>query len=334
MMALESIFREKLIPWAQDNLDRRLIVAQSEMDKEDLPFGAELTYKKIAGRRVLVRTRSEGQQKIVKALWPEEGLHETYSPKLICVLKGRTDYRAGDYIITCGEGRFILQPPFIPNTTGGQPHLEGQNRKRGACDLLQLILMRDHINCTACSSSGERHWQNERCFITDPLAVELFRLFMREAEERNAENETLLNHILPTSFLLMWREIRAGQLTSSTPPNRHAKSTFSDEVLQEIHQYIRANLKESLTIERVAQAMYMSPSQFTRYLRQRAGKSFVEILTEHRIEEAKRLLRETEWSVAAIARHIGLKSSTYFIRLFAAETGYSPHNYRRQGKLP
>lgn len=329
MTALEAIFREKLIPWAQDNFDRRLIIAEAKMDREKLPFGAELTYKKIAGRRVLVRTRSEGQQKIVKALWPEEGLHETYPPKLICVLKGRADYRAGDYIITCGEGHFILQPPFIPNTTGGQPHLEGENRKRGSCDLLQLILMRDHINCTVCSSFGEKHWQSGRCFITDPLAVGLFRLFMREAEERSAENKILLNHILPTSFLLMWREIRAGQLASSSTPNRHAKSTFSDEVLQEIHRYIRANLKESLTIERVAQAMYMSPSQFTRYLRQRAGKSFVEILTEHRIEEAKRLLRETEWSVAAIAVQIGFKSGPYFTTFFTKNVGIPPSQYRQ-----
>lgn len=332
MPSLVKIFQQKLIPWAEHDLEQRLIIARPEMSKRDIPFGAELTHAKIPGKRVLVRTREEGAQKVVRAYWPEAGLHEVYTPKLVCVLKGRTDYRAGDYIISCNEGHFILLPPFVANTTGRQSHLEGESRKYGSCDILQLILMQDHINCTACSSRGAEHWGTERYLISRKQVLDFFRLFIEEAQNPQIGSEMLLNHVLVTALTLVWREIVSGRYDKS---RSHApESTLeSSRSIEQLRDHIISNLSQSPTIEKVAQAMYMSPSQFTRYVRERTGCSFVEILTELRIEESKRLLRETDWSIAAIARHIGLRSDTYFMGFFKKQTSLSPTEYRSKEKI-
>jgi AraC-like DNA-binding protein len=330
MSELPASFWEMLIHWAERDLEQRLVVARPEMSQAEMPPGVELSRKEIVGKRVLVRTRDNGPQKVVKARWPEAGLHETYSPKLICVLKGMADYRAGEYIITCGEGHFIVLPPLIPNTTGNQSHLEGERKRTGSCGLLQLILMRDHIIGTLCLSRGEMHREDKMHLISHALTVDLFRLFLEEA--RQGERTELLRHLLTTSFALMRRDVKEnpGQVRVPLSLKMDARSTTAEDTLQQIYAYIRANLDQSPTIGKVAQAMHMSPSQFTRYVRRKTGKSFVQVLTEFRLEEAKRLLSQTEWSIEAVAKQVGLRSLPYFFKFFAENTGCSPGRYREE----
>ena len=86
MSSLIPIFRDKLIPWAQNGLEQRLIVARPMMKKTPVPYGVELAKKKIPGKRVLVRTHDDGTHKIILARWPDADLHELGAPKLVCVL--------------------------------------------------------------------------------------------------------------------------------------------------------------------------------------------------------------------------------------------------------
>lgn len=328
MSSLSAVFAEKLIPWSQNDLEQRLIVARSVMKKSSVPYGVELTKKKIPGKRVLVRTHDEGSHKIVLARWPEAGLHELGVPKLVCVLKGVTDYQAGEYVITCGEGHFILLPPRTPNTAGSRSHLEGEHRKNGSCDLLQLIVLRDEIHCSVCSSHGEEHRDDfsADCIVPQPQAVYLFNLFMEEASANQYGSDLLRSQLLSSALVLLLREINAGR--HARIPRPAPESTFDGGPTQQIRDYIKTHLRQPLTIEKAAQHMYMSPSQFTRYVRRETGQSFVEILTEYRIETAKLLLRERDWSIAAVARHVGIQSPNYFITLFGRHVGCPPGEYR------
>lgn len=323
MTALASVFRDKLIPWSQDELDHRLVVAQPVMSKAALPYGVDLTRKKIPGKRELVRTRDDGPQKAVLARWPEAEMHEIYAPKLVCVIKGHTDFRAGNYVISCNEGHFILLPPFLPNLWGGRSHLEGENRRHGSCELLQLILYRDRLGCSNSLSRGEQIFDRGKCAFDAPHILQLFRLFIEEAQQAGMLCAPLLTSTL--TFLL--REINSGHYEESRldPLNRNPQNS----TIEQTRTYIKTHLRQSLTIEQVAQAMYMSPSQFTRFIRKETGHSFAEILCEYRIAEAKVLLRDSSWTVAAISRQIGLKSTSYFISLFIKHVGCSPDQYRR-----
>jgi len=248
------------------------------------------------------------------------------------VLKGVTDYQVGEHVITCSEGHFILLPPRTPNTIGGRSHLEGEHRKNGSCDLLQLIIFRDNIKCDTCHSQGTEHWDDlgVNCTVQHLQAINLFNLFMEEALNAQDGSNLLCEQLLSSVFVFLSREIKAGRQQKETCIV--SKSTFDGGSVQQIRDYIKTHLYQSLTIEKMARQMYMSPAQFTRFVRRETGQSFVEILTEYRIEETKRLLRETDWSIAAIARHVGFKSSNYFITLFGRRVGCSPGEYRNSSK--
>ncbi|MBQ8605765.1 MAG: helix-turn-helix transcriptional regulator, partial [Clostridia bacterium] len=49
-----------------------------------------------------------------------------------------------------------------------------------------------------------------------------------------------------------------------------------------------------------------------------------------KVEEAERLLRETELSVAQVAQELGFSDSKYFNTIFKKQTGITPAVYRKE----
>jgi two-component system response regulator YesN len=73
----------------------------------------------------------------------------------------------------------------------------------------------------------------------------------------------------------------------------------------------------------------MSKSNFTQHFRSDTGESFIDFLTRCRLEEAKNLLRESDWSIARISAYVGLRSPSYFGEVFARETNMTPTRFRQ-----
>jgi len=329
VISWQELFRDKLIPWAENNLEQRLLVARPMIKRANLPNGFELRQNKFIGKRVPVRDRRNTGYRLYYAEWPEDHLHELTAPKLICVTKGITDYVAGKYVITCGEGHFILLPAFTPNAADDyRPSLEGERRKNGYCEQLQILLGRDSIACmfSMHTPKGIQHLEGISCSIGDARAMRLFQDFIDLAQESEHRYPQLQQHLLASFFWALFHEIEAGHEFYSTFKNH--RMSQPEQTVDELRNYIKANLRHQLTIEKVAQHLYMSPRHFTRYLRREAGQSFLEMLTACRLEESKRFLAETHWTIEGIAWMVGFKSADYFNTFFSKHLGCSPGAYR------
>ena len=79
--------------------------------------------------------------------------------------------------------------------------------------------------------------------------------------------------------------------------------------------------------------MHLSRTQFVRRMREETGQTFVEFLTDYRIKEAKTLLRESDWTISAIAGFLGFKTPSYFRTVFLRQTGQTASAYRIQNRL-
>lgn len=95
--------------------------------------------------------------------------------------------------------------------------------------------------------------------------------------------------------------------------------------------YIRRHFRESITLADVAAHVAVHPTHLSRLLAAQLGKSYLDILTECRMEEAKRLLRTTQDKVYEVGDAVGYHKSTYFIDLFRRHTGMTPQQYRDHG---
>jgi len=87
---------------------------------------------------------------------------------------------------------------------------------------------------------------------------------------------------------------------------------------------------ESLSLSLVAEKIGMSPNYLSAIFSQNMQKTFIEYVTEKRIEKARKLLRQTDKSSGEIARLVGYKDAHYFSFVFKKLQGCSPREYRAE----
>jgi AraC-like DNA-binding protein len=96
-----------------------------------------------------------------------------------------------------------------------------------------------------------------------------------------------------------------------------------------IKAYAAENLSGDLSLDRVGDAVAVSPGYMGKIFKEETGRNYVSYITEIRLAEAARLLSETRESVQEIGRRVGINTPAYFIRLFRGRYGQTPLDYRR-----
>jgi AraC-like DNA-binding protein len=309
------------------------IVARPEMDAATLPPGVTLSQRKLKGKRVIVRNqRKHAGQRVQVADWPDDNLHEIALPKMACIVSGEADYLLGNYCLHCPAGHFILIPPRMPHQCLG-PFLQGDRLRSGTCSILHAYAYSHGAFVWTSTSRDGQHTNNfdENYLIPNETAVTAFNAMMEEAVEFTTEFEDVCNGFLSAFFSIIAREIEAGRYMQSGPRLSDETAVSAGESFaDQIKEYLYANCYKPLKLADTAAHFYMSTALFTRRVRRETGVTFVELLTAARIERAKELLRETDWTFAAIATLCSFKSPSYFLHLFHQRVGCTPIEYRRQ----
>jgi AraC-like DNA-binding protein len=97
---------------------------------------------------------------------------------------------------------------------------------------------------------------------------------------------------------------------------------------------IHARPAEEWTVERLAREVAMSRSAFAARFAQLVGMPPLQYLTQWRMTEAARRLREEDASVAAVAEQVGYANAAAFMKAFARVHGVGPGTYRRSNRRP
>jgi AraC family transcriptional regulator len=100
--------------------------------------------------------------------------------------------------------------------------------------------------------------------------------------------------------------------------------------LRQITGWMSEHAGEEFNLERLAAQAGLSRFHFQRLFRAATGVSPSRYHINLRINEARRLLRETKMSVVDVALEVGYTNPSHFAQLFRRETGLSPSDYRRQ----
>lgn len=95
-----------------------------------------------------------------------------------------------------------------------------------------------------------------------------------------------------------------------------------------VSEYIDTHYMERIKLGSLADMMGFSEGHFARIFRKEFGMTFVQYLTERRIEHSKELLANTCIPIEQIAYRVGLNSYSYFCTCFKRSCGMSPGAYR------
>ena len=110
---------------------------------------------------------------------------------------------------------------------------------------------------------------------------------------------------------------------------RALEQTQPGTLVSRVVEYVDKHFREELNVQSIASVFYMNPSYLGQTFKRATGIFLNEFINRRRMEEAKRLLRTTDFKVYQIAGLVGFVNPDYFVSKFVACEGITPLQFRK-----
>lgn len=195
---------------------------------------------------------------------------------------------------------------------------------------------------------------------------EFVDVYINELPEENLKSVLMRQYIIMDAYIVMMSfcekfEGIEGEMQAQSEELKNSMKTI--QTLEEIKNYIRMLLKkiigvrdtisgrrysdiieiakdqirktymsDEISLNTIAAEVGMSPSYFSSIFSKEMGKTFVEYLTEIRMDRAKELLMCSSMKTSEIGYEVGYKDPHYFSYIFKKTQNYTPEEFRARGK--
>jgi transcriptional regulator GlxA family with amidase domain len=141
-------------------------------------------------------------------------------------------------------------------------------------------------------------------------------------ETHTKQDEIILQSLFLELIYMLTQDARM-----QTKAGKYKNNRFDiDKALK----YIKGNLTEDLSLQKVADHVLLSPIHFHNCFKTAIGKTLHEYVEEQRIKAAINLLLTTELTLTEIAFQCGFSSQSYFSYVFKRNMGVPPRKYVEQ----
>ena len=100
--------------------------------------------------------------------------------------------------------------------------------------------------------------------------------------------------------------------------------------IKETIQYIRTHYQEKIYVRNLSELTGLNEQYFIRFFGSVTGESPLDYVNAYRVEQAARLLKDSDTHVYEIAEQCGFHNIGNFIKIFRSFMGQTPHKYRKQ----
>lgn len=157
----------------------------------------------------------------------------------------------------------------------------------------------------------------------------LFDTIFQELEQKKPGYRPLLSALFQQLIVCIARNYLEPEAYQPVPENGFEDAS-GDSSLSLIVEEAFLYEYRTITLERLARRIHLSPRQTERLIRQYYNSTFLKKRTEARIGAASVLLKTTELPVGEIAEMTGYSSSEHFSYAFKTYTGMSAREFRRK----
>ncbi len=110
-----------------------------------------------------------------------------------------------------------------------------------------------------------------------------------------------------------------------------ARNNTSKSYVTDAKNYVRDNYDdEELSLDKVCASLGVSSSYFSSVFKKETGESFIGYLTDYRMQQAARLILETDDKNYVVAKKVGYSDANYFSYVFKKAFGMSPSKYKSE----
>lgn len=125
---------------------------------------------------------------------------------------------------------------------------------------------------------------------------------------------------------------RTGHIVGSYGISRHLeKTSFGLEAINQLKipiDHVRKNYMNPINISELAEVGHLSVSALERRFKKYLSKTPKQFINDIRLENARRLLLDTNLPIATIALETGFSDASYFTRMFSKSVGKLPSEFR------
>lgn len=126
------------------------------------------------------------------------------------------------------------------------------------------------------------------------------------------------------------REFARSLISRAIQYEKYINKTGS--VVEQIRQYIDIHYKEEIRRDDLGEMVYLNTDYISRIFKKEMGVSISSYILRKRVEEAKKLLAQSNLPINTVSICVGYSNFSYFTKMFKENTGYSPLDYRRKFK--
>ena len=163
----------------------------------------------------------------------------------------------------------------------------------------------------------------QRSILIDTAARIQTRLVDLQLAPHTMPRYDLLMSAAEPQQLAAWLESTIEQWMQSMPA-----TNTPQQVISQIKSYIMEHYADQLSLDVVAEHVFLSPVYVSRLFKQETGDNFTDFITRVRIDKARELLRHADILVCDVGQRVGYPNPRYFYRVFKHMTGDTPSGYR------
>ncbi len=141
--------------------------------------------------------------------------------------------------------------------------------------------------------------------------------------------EQLIKTYLEQFLIFLLRSITA----TTSAPSFPKKEADTDPLVQEIRQYLSNRIGENFRVEMLCHKFGYSRSYLSRHFQSKTGQTLASYAMSLKVDEAKRLIRETDLNFAEISTRLSFENPQYFSRVFKKKTGMTPTEFKNRAHI-
>lgn len=150
-------------------------------------------------------------------------------------------------------------------------------------------------------------------------ADKLFKEYFEKSEDNN------MTSVFRAKAMLL--EIIAEYVSLSAPELKIQLAL--DPMVRTVSEYIENNMEQSISVDELAHICHLHPTYFIRLFKKKTGETPAKYIQIRKMENAKRLIEETELPISEIMSRVGIIDAAQFAKKFRVFYGNSPRAFRK-----
>lgn len=241
--------------------------------------------------------------------------HTHYCSEIFYVTEGKGQFQIEDKIYPVGAHDLVIVNPNVLHT----------ELSHNAHPLAYIVLGLEDVELATSDDEEDVSF----CIINLKDVKDIVRFYfdqiIKEIHETSADSQIICRNLVENLIIMLSRE--ANFSVTLAPIQKK-----SPRVCIAVRQYIDNHFKENVSLDMLAELTHVSKYHMVHVFTEEYGISPINYLIFKRVEEGKKLLQRTDYSLALIGRTLGFSSPSYFSQAFKKQAGCTPMEYRKQSR--